>query len=217
MNKTTILLADDHLLFRHGLRSALATLPDMEVLGEAEDGAQAEALAEALKPRVVLMDIHMPGLNGTEATRRILRKNPRVKVLALSMYSHKHYVLAMLRSGAVGFALKSCSFEELTEGIRAVEAGQRWLSPELRGLEAEILAQDAPPPETALSLLTPREREVVQLVAEGRTSKAIAERLCLSETTVETHRRQVMRKLGLGSVAELTLFAVREGLLMLEP
>lgn len=215
--KTTVLLADDHLLFRHGLRAALATLSGVEVVGEAEDGAQAEAMAAELKPALLLMDIHMPGLNGTEATRRILRKNPRIKVLALSMYAQKRYVLDMLAAGAMGFALKSSSFEELSEAIAAVAAGQRWLSPELRHLEPDILGQSARPPGPALALLTPREREVVQLVAEGRTSKAIAERLHLSETTVETHRRQIMRKLGLGSVAELTQFAVREGLLMLEP
>lgn len=215
--RTTILLADDHLLFRHGLRGALATLPDLEVVGEADDGAQAETLAGELKPRVLLMDIHMPGLNGTEATRRILRKNPRIKVLALSMYAQKRYVLDMFAAGARGFALKSCSFEELAEAIGAVAEGGTWLSPELRHLEADILGQSARPPGRSLELLTPREREVVQLVAEGGTSKSIAERLNLSETTVETHRRQIMRKLGLGSVAELTQFAVREGLLILEP
>lgn len=215
--KTTILLADDHLLFRHGLRAALATLSGVEVVGEAEDGAQAEAMAAELKPTLLLMDIHMPGLNGTEATRRILRRQPRLKVLALSMYAQKRYVLDMLAAGAMGFALKSSSFEELAEAIAAVAAGQRWLSPELRHLEVDIFGQSARLPRPALALLTPREREVVQLVAEGHTSKAIAERLHLSETTVETHRRQVMRKLGLGSVAELTQFAVREGLLILEP
>lgn len=215
--RTTILLADDHLLFRHGLRAALATLPNLEVVGEADDGAQAETLAGELKPRVLLMDIHMPGLNGTEATRRILRKNPRIKVLALSMYAQKRYVLDMFAAGARGFALKSCSFEELAEAIGAVAEGGTWLSPELRHLEVDILGQSARPPGRSLELLTPREREVVQLVAEGGTSKSIAERLNLSETTVETHRRQIMRKLGLGSVAELTQFAVREGLLILEP
>ena len=215
--RTTILLADDHLLFRHGLRGALATLPNLEVVGEADDGAQAETLAGELKPRVLLMDIHMPGLNGTEATRRILRKNPRIKVLALSMYAQKRYVMDMFAAGARGFALKSCSFEELAEAIGAVAEGRTWLSPELRHLEADILGQSARPPGRVLDLLTPRGREVVQLVAEGGTSKSIAERLNLSETTVETHRRQIMRKLGLGSVAELTQFAVREGLLILEP
>jgi two-component system, NarL family, response regulator NreC len=215
--KTTILLADDHMLIRHGLRAALATLPDVEVVGEAGDGAQAEAMAAELRPKLVMMDIHMPGLNGTEATRRILRRNPRIKVLALSMYAQKRYVLDMLSAGAMGFALKSSPFEELTEAIRAVASGRRWLSPEIRHLEADSLGEASKPPGLARSLLTPREREVVQLVAEGRTSKAIAERLFLSETTVETHRRQIMRKLGLGSVAELTQFAVREGLLILEP
>jgi DNA-binding NarL/FixJ family response regulator len=215
--KTTILLADDHVLIRHGLRAALATLPDVEVVGEAGDGARAEAMADELKPKLVMMDIHMPGLNGTEATRRILRRNPRIKVLALSMYAQKRYVLDMLSAGAMGFALKSSPFEELTEAIRTVASGRRWLSPEIRHLEADFLGEASKPAGPALTLLTPREREVVQLVAEGGTSKAIAERLHLSETTVETHRRQIMRKLGLGSVAELTQFAVREGLLILEP
>jgi RNA polymerase sigma factor (sigma-70 family) len=215
--KTTILLADDHLLFRHGLRATLGSLPDLEVVGEAEDGAQAEAMAEELRPKLVLMDIHMPGLNGTEATRRILRKNPGIKVLALSMYTEKRYVLEMLAAGAQGFVLKTSSFSSLVEAIRAVAAGGRWLSPEIREVEAEILAQPLALASLALSLLTPREREVVQLVAEGRTSKAIAARLNISENTVESHRRQIMKKLGLDSVAELTQFAVQEGLIILKP
>jgi DNA-binding NarL/FixJ family response regulator len=215
--KTTILLADDHLLFRHGLRATLGSLPDLEVVGEAEDGAQAEALAEELCPKLVLMDIHMPGLNGTEATRRILRKNPDIKVLALSMYTEKRYVLEMLAAGAQGFVLKTSSFSALVEAIRAVAAGGRWLSPEIMEVEAEILAQPLARASLALSLLTPREREVVQLVAEGRTSKAIVARLGISENTVETHRRQIMKKLGLDSVAELTQFAVQEGLIILKP
>ncbi len=215
--KTTILLADDHLLFRHGLRATLGGLPDLEVVGEAEDGAQAEALAEELRPALLLMDIHMPGLNGTEATRRILQKNPGIKVLALSMYSQKRYVLEMLAAGAMGYVLKSGSFPDLVAAIRAVAAGRRWLSPEIQAVEAEILAQSEPLASLALSQLTAREREVVQLVAEGRTTKAIAARLFISENTVETHRRQIMKKLGLESVAELTQFAVQEGLVILKP
>lgn len=215
--KITILLADDHLLFRHGLRATLDGLPDLEVVGEADDGAQAEALAEELRPSLLLMDIHMPGLNGTEATRRILQKNPGIKVLALSMYSQKRYVLEMLAAGAMGYILKSSSFPDLVAAIRAVASGRRWLSPEIRALEEEILAHTGPLSSRALSQLTSREREVVQLVAEGRTTKAIAARLFISENTVETHRRQIMKKLGLESVAELTQFAVQEGLLILKP
>lgn len=215
--KTTILLADDHLLFRHGLRATLGGLPDLEVVGEAEDGAQAEAMAEELRPSLLLMDIHMPGLNGTEATRRILQKNPGIKVLALSMYNQKRYVLEMLAAGAMGYVLKSCSFSDLVAAIRAVAAGRRWLSPEIQMVEAEILANAEPLSSLALSQLTSREREVVQLVAEGRTTKAIAARLFISQNTVETHRRQIMKKLGLESVAELTQFAVQEGLIILKP
>lgn len=213
--KTTILMADDHLLFRHGLRAALASLPDMDVVGEAGDGAQAVDLAARLLPRVLLMDIHMPGLSGTEATGRVLRQNPGIKVLALSMYSQKRYVLDMFKAGAAGFVLKSSSFKDPTEALRTVASGERWLSRELTELETDILEQEARPAGSALFRLTAREREVAQLVAKGGTSKSIADRLNLSETTVETHRRQLMRKLGVGSVAELTRFAVREGLIIL--
>ena len=212
-----ILLADDHTVVRHGLRSALEKEPAFEVVAEAENGRSAVALAHKHKPDVVLMDIHMPDLNGTEATRQIVSESPGIKVIALSMYSHKRYVLGMFEAGAAGFLIKNCSFEELARAVRTVADGKRYLNPEI----AEVFVESALKPLSkevtdSLYLLTPREREVIQLIAEGHTSKSIAEQLCISGRTVEAHRREIMRKLNVKSVAELTKFAVREGLTSIE-
>ncbi|MDY0042795.1 MAG: response regulator transcription factor [Desulforhabdus sp.] len=212
-----ILLADDHTVVRHGLRTALEKEPELEVVAEADNGRLAVILAQKLKPDVVLMDIHMPDLNGTEATRQIVSAQPDVRVIALSMYSQKRYVLGMFEAGAAGFLIKNCSFEELAHAVRTVAAGKRYLNSEI----AEVLVTSAlnpAPKETAYSLhlLSPREREVIQLIAEGHSSKSIATQLCISGRTVEAHRREIMRKLNVKSVAELTKFALREGLTSIE-
>lgn len=208
-----ILLADDHTVVRHGLRAALEKEPGVEVVAEAENGRMAVALAHKYKPDVVLMDIHMPDLNGTEATRKIVSESPGVKVIALSMYSQKRYVLGMFEAGAAGFLIKNCSFDELAHAVRTVTAGKRYLNPEVAEVFVESALKPAPKDvEDSLYLLSPREREVIQLIAEGHTSKSIADQLCISGRTVEAHRREIMRKLNVKSVAELTKFAVREGL-----
>ena len=208
-----ILLADDHQLFLDGLHALLAQQPGMEVVAEARDGQEAVRAALKHRPDVVVMDISMPGMNGIEATRQITKRLPEVKVLSLSMHADKRFVLAVLEAGASGYLLKESALEELVRAIRAVEAGQTYLSPAIAGFVVE--AYKAAHPKTAssmFSLLTAREREVLQLIAEGRSTKEIAELLCVSVKTVSTHREHLMKKLNLYSIAGLTKYAIREGL-----
>ncbi len=211
--KIRILLADDHRLMSTGLRSLLGKEPDMAVVGEAYDGRMAVRLAEELAPHVVVLDVTMPDLNGIEAARQILKRTPATKVLALSMHCDHRYVSEMLLAGASGYLVKDCALEELAQAIRVVHDGQRYLSPKVTSAVVDEyvrrLGGDRP---RAMSVLTNREREVLQLLAEGRTTKQIARRLHVSPKTIETHRRQLMQKLDLHSVAELTKFAVKEGI-----
>jgi len=211
--KIRILLADDHRLMSSGLRSLLGKEPDMAVVGEAYDGRMAVRLAEELAPHVVVLDVTMPDLNGIEAARQILKRTPATKVLALSMHCDHRYVSEMLLAGASGYLVKDCALEELAQAIRVVHDGQRYLSPKVTSAVVDEyvrrLGGDRP---KAMSVLTNREREVLQLLAEGRTTKQIARRLHVSPKTIETHRRQLMQKLDLHSVAELTKFAVKEGI-----
>ena len=212
---TRIVLADDHQLMRQGLRGLLDREPDMEVVGEADGGRSALALVAELVPSVVIMDVAMPDLNGVEATRKIVEGFPGVRVIALSMHADKRFVAGMLKAGASGYLLKDCAFAELAGAVRTVAAGQVYLSPGIAGLVAEEFAGRFAPDRPG-SPLTGREREVLQLIAEGQATKQIAVRLGLSVKTVETHRRQMMDKLGLHSVAELTKYAIREGLTALD-
>jgi len=205
-----IILADDHRITREGIRSLLNEQPDMRVVAETGTGRAAVELAADLAPDVVVMDVTMPELNGVEATRQIKAENPGVKVLVLSMHSERQFVSEMLSAGASGYLLKDCPSDELIRGIRTVAAGTMFLSPDVQG----ILLKSAPAAGAGGSdwrSLSPREREVLQRVAEGKNTKEIALELHLSPKTVETHRRQVMAKLQLNSVAELTHFAIREG------
>jgi two-component system NarL family response regulator len=212
-----ILLADDHQMLRDGLRSILASEPDIEVVGEAENGHAAVAMARTLRPNVVVMDIGMCGLNGVEATRQIKAENPKVHVIALSTYSDRRYVLSMLEAGASGYVLKASAYDELLRAVRAVAEGKNYLSPDITGVvvDAHLHAQSESGA-SAYTSLGPREREIVQLLAEGHTSPEIARRLHISTSTVETHRRNIMRKLDVHSIAELTKYAVREGLTSLD-
>ena len=207
----SILLADDHRIIRDGLRSLLSTMPGMEVVGEAENGRQALRIARKNNPDLVIMDISMPDLNGIEATRQILAESPGTKVLALSMHSDRQFVIQMFRAGVSGYLLKNGAFEELVLAIDTVLKNETYLSPKI----ASVLVRDlleTTEDNSASSVLTPREREVLQLIAEGRSTKEIASDLNVSVKTVETHRRQIMDKLELRSVAELTKFALREGI-----
>jgi len=212
-----ILLADDHKITRDGLKALLDSQKKMIVIGEAENGRQAVRLAVDLVPDVVVMDINMPELNGIEATRQIIAELPSTKIIALSMYSDKRYVVGMLKAGVSGYLLKNCAFDELVSAISAVVANQNYMSPKIADTVmkdyANILeSSDASP----ISLLTAREREVLQLIAEGLKTKEIAARIHVSVKTVETHRQQIMRKLNAKSVAELTKIALREGITSLD-
>lgn len=208
-----VVLADDHAVLRQGLGKALQQEEDMQVVGQAEDGHTTVDLARTLAPDVVVMDISMPDLNGIEATREIRREAPRVKVIALSMHSAKRYVTEMFKAGAAGYLLKDCDYEELATAIRTVAEGKTYVSPSISGMVVEdiVCGQDKPQ-ENAFSVLSQREREVLQLLAEGRTTKQIALRLHISPKTVEAHRLRVMNKLDIDSVAQLTKYAIREGL-----
>ena len=212
-----IILADDHQIVRQGLRTLLAAEPDMEVVAEADNGRTTLRLVQELKPQVVIMDISMPDLNGIEATRQISAESPGVKVVALSMHSDSLFVLNMLKAGASGYLLKDCALEELVKAIRTVVAQKTYLSPGI----SDIVIKDfvsgwSATGASAFSVLTAREREVLQLMAEGKTTTQIAENLYVSTKTVEAHRKQIMDKLGIHSVAELTKYAIRQGLTSLE-
>lgn len=215
---TRVLLADDHRIIREGLRSLLQKQSDMEVVEEAQDGITAVRLAERLHPDIVIMDIGMPDLNGIEAARQIISRVKGIKVIALSMHSDKRFVLEMLKAGASGYLLKDCAFEELIDAIRTVRNGQIYLSSRVAGVVVDEYLHNRPASEvSAYNLLSAREREVLQLLAEGNSTKSIAASLNVSTKTIETHRQQIMEKLNLHSVAELTKYAVKEGLTSLDP
>ncbi|MBT3198412.1 MAG: response regulator transcription factor [Phycisphaerales bacterium] len=212
-----ILLADDHDVVRSGLRSLLGQENDMDVIADAGDGRQAVELARTLRPDVVVMDISMPELNGTTATKRVLAESPGVKVLALSAHTDRRFVSDMLQAGAAGYLPKSCAPEELVKAIREVYAGGIYLSPKVAGVVVDgFIRADGQPGATAVAHLSDREREVLQLIAEGKSSKEIGASFHISTRTVDTHRQRLMDKLDLHTIAELTKFAIREGLTELE-
>lgn len=212
-----ILLAEDHQITRQGLRSLIEKQSDMEVVAEAENGRQAVSLARELMPDVIIMDVTMPELNGMEATRQIKTENQRSKIIALSMHSDSLFVTEMLKNGASGYLLKDCAFEDLIRAIRVVIEGQIYLSPAISGIVVDAYLNRSPQADVASSeILSDREREVLQLMAEGITTKQIALKLHISVKTVETHRRQIMQKLNLHTIAELTKYAIRKGLTSLE-
>ena len=212
-----ILLADDHKIVRDGLRAMISGHPDMEVVAEAENGRAAVSLVKQLAPDIVIMDISMPDLNGIEAARHIVADAPRVKIIALSMHSDSHYVKELFKAGASGYLLKECAFEELANAIHTVAADQIYLSPRISHVVInDYLNRVSTEENSVFSVLTAREREVLQLLAEGKTTKEIAYTLDLSTKTVEAHRQKIMEKSNLHSVAELTKYAIREGLTSLE-
>jgi DNA-binding NarL/FixJ family response regulator len=206
-----ILLADDHRITREGVRLMLDQQPEFAVIGETGDGRQAVELAAELRPDVVIMDLTMPSLNGVEATRQVKAQNPDVKVIVLSMHLERQFISETLAAGASGYLLKDSPSEELLKAIRTVAAGDPYLSPRVQ----EVLVANcltAASTERGLQSLSPREREVLQMTAEGKNTKEIALLLHLSSKTVEGHRRQLMSKLNINSIADLTRYAIREGI-----
>jgi DNA-binding NarL/FixJ family response regulator len=211
---TTILLADDHQVVRHGLRSLLEGEPGFSVAGEAADGLEAAELVDRLKPDILVLDLMMPGLNGLEVIRLARRRSPRTRVVVLSMHADEGYVFEALQNGAAAYVLKSASAAELTNAMREVMAGRRYLSHPLseRGIEV-YAAKTRGGTLDVYDTLTTREREVLQLAAEGRGNPEIATRLAISVRTAETHRANLMRKLGLHNQTELVRDALRRGIL----
>ncbi|OPY69490.1 MAG: Transcriptional regulatory protein DegU [Syntrophorhabdaceae bacterium PtaU1.Bin034] len=213
-----IILADDHKIMREGLKALLEKQQDIEVVAEADNGLEVIRLTKKIKPDIVIMDIGMPELNGIEATRQIAADVPGVRVIALSMHSDKRFVIEMLKVGASGYLLKDSASEELTSAIRAVAANKPYLSPKITDVVIkDYLSTLSKTEPSAFTVLTAREREVLQLLSEGKTTKQIAFALNVSVKTIETHRQQMMEKLNLRSIAELTKYAIREGLTSLEP
>lgn len=216
MEKIRIVLADDHAILREGIRALLEDQPDMAVVGEAADGRQAVGLARELEPNVVVMDIGMPLLNGLEATRQIKRDRPRVAVLVLTMHDNEEYVSQLLMAGASGYVLKRAASSELVTAIRAVAAGQSYLSPAVTQVLIEGYVRHKPAESASLDpfdTLTAREREVLQLVAEGHTNSEIARLLSISLKTVKAHRSNLMQKLGLHDRGELIKLAIQRGII----
>ncbi|MHC4213740.1 MAG: response regulator [Planctomycetota bacterium] len=212
-----VLIADDHGIFREGLRSLIEKLPDTEVVGQAQDGQMAVELAKKLNPNIIVMDVTMPLLNGIEAMRQIISHNPNIKVIALSMHPDKHIVKGALEAGASAYILKSNLFDELARAIDAVLANQRYLSPRIADVVIEDYVRPAKNQKTtSTEKLTPRERQIVQLLAEGLTIKQIAMQLKISPKTADASRRKIMNKLDLSSTADLVKYAIREGLTSLE-
>ncbi len=214
--RTTILLVDDHKLFRDGLRSMLDSQSHFTVIGEAGDGQSAIKLARELQPEIVLMDITMPDLNGIEAARRITAETPSTKVIILSMHSDRRYIIEALKSGARGYLLKDSALEEVVSAIDDCRADKVFLSSKISDFVINDYINIAKTGETsAFTVLSAREREVLQMLAEGKTTKEIAAQLVVSVKTIETYRKQIMDKLDLHSIAELTKYAIREGLTQL--
>ncbi|MEJ2199731.1 MAG: response regulator transcription factor [Desulfuromonadaceae bacterium] len=209
--ETGILYVDDHEVFHECVRHVFSLRQDMGILAFASNGQSAVRLAKELRPDVVIMDVRLPGLNGIEATRRILRENAKVKILGLSAYTDRQTVLAMIKAGARGYVVKEAAFSELLQAIEALVAGKMYLSPGITSVMFEELIAPMHG-EGGSQLLSEREQEVLRLAAEGLSSKEIAHRLCISPKTIETHRARIMKKLGINTFADLVKYAVREGL-----
>lgn len=214
MNKIRVLLAEDHTIVRKGLRSLLDAEADIEVVGEAEDGREAIEKADRLRPNVVVMDITMPSLNGLEATRQIRQQWPQVQVVALTMHTADEYIFQILRAGASAYVVKRAAPSELISAVRAASRGESFLSASVSRtvIGAYLQKSAASMGENSYEKLTAREREILQLIAEGNSSRGIAELLCLSVKTVQSHRANLMRKLDIHTTAQLTQYAIHKGL-----
>ncbi len=212
-----ILLADDHKILRSGLRALLEKQPGFEIVAEAEHGRAAVQMSRRMSPDVVIMDISMPDLNGIEATRQIINNSPGIKVIILSVHADKRFVAEVFKAGATAYLLKDCDFDEVVSAVHSVMAGGTYLCPRIASVVRDDYLRHLIQTEASVfSILTAREREVLQLMAEGKTTKEIAFSFNLSVKTVEAHRQRIMEKLNIRSVAELTKYAIREGLTSLE-
>ncbi len=212
-----VVLADDHRLVRQGLKALLQKECDIEIVAEAEDGTAAIKLVGEISPDVVIMDVAMPGLGGIEATQHITAKSPGTRIIGLSMYADRRFIVGMLSAGASGYLLKDCAGEEMVQAIRMVAAGSTFMSPAV----ANVVVKDyfhhlEKTGARAFSTLSSREEEVFKLLVEGKSAKQIAAKLCLSIKTIETHRQQIMKKLNLTSMAGLIKYAIREGMTSLD-
>jgi len=217
MSKTTVVLADDHAIVRQGLRAVLEAASEFNVVGEAADGLQVLDLVEQLRPNVLVLDVMMPGLNGLEITRQVRIRCPQTRVVILSMHADEGYVMEALRNGAAGYVLKEASTTEVAQAVREVAAGRRYLSQPLSERAIEVYAEKAQSgPLDLYETLTTREREVLQLCVEGCSSTEMATRLGISPRTADTHRANLMRKLGLQNQTALVRYALRRGILPLE-
>ena len=214
MSRTTIMLADDHPVVRQGLRALLEAEQDFTIVGEAADGLEVAGLVERLRPNVLVLDLMLPGLGGIEVTRQICHRFPQTRVVILSMYANEAYVLEALRNGAAGYVIKEASAAQLVQAVREVSAGRRYLSPPLseNAIQAYLQKAQATPLDL-YETLTSREREVLHLAATGNSNIETADRLGISSRTAETHRANLMRKLGLHSQTELIRYAIRRGII----
>ncbi|HBG27195.1 MAG: hypothetical protein A2Y10_07470 [Planctomycetes bacterium GWF2_41_51] len=212
-----IVLADDHTILRQSLAKSFKEEDDIEIVGQAKDGRSTLDLVRQLQPDLVVMDIEMPDLNGIEATHRIMKECPQVKVLGLSMHSNDKYIREMFRAGASGYLLKNCPFEELVKAVRTILRGKTFIGSSVGDLIIREYVSLPDKDQSAFSILSEREREVLQLLAEGQTTKQIARMLHISPKTVEGHRLRMMEKLGIDSIAKLTKYAIQEGMTAPEP
>lgn len=213
MISVRIMVVDDHKLLREGLCHVLDERPGLEVVAQADDGRQAVHLARVHRPDVVLVDVAMPGLNGVEATRKMLKENPEIKVIALTMYTDRQMVQRMLEAGATGYLTKDCAYDQLEQAVQTVMEGRFFLAPRVARIVNDGPQEEAP---VNAARLTARQREVLQLYAEGHSTRQIAGELGVSIKTVETHRSHIMAKLELSTIAELTRYAIREGITSLD-
>ena len=214
VEKSRIVLAEDHTILREGLRMLLSSHPDLEVVGEAADGRDAIRCVEDVGPDLVLLDLSMPRMDGMDAIREIRKRSPQTKILALTVHKAEEYVLATLQAGADGYALKDATHAELLTAIRSVLAGKRYLSPGVseKVIEGYLAGKKTQTTKSLWDSITPREREVLKLIAEGHKNKEIADILCISVKTVEKHRANIMEKLDLHNVSDLTAYAIARGI-----
>ncbi len=210
-----ILLVDDHKMLLHSLKEAIDQEADLRVVAQAENGRQAVKLTRKYDPDIIIMDISMPELNGIEAVRQIIKERPKQKILTLSMHADKHYIMGMLRAGVSGYVLKTNAFEELAHAIRQVAEGNFYVSPEITGVVIDTAINDTNTPGIEEKELSSREVEVLQLIAEGKDNSYMAEKMNISKRTVEIHRQNLRKKLGIDTVAELTRYAIKRGIVSL--